>query len=233
MHDVPAAKRRTAGKGPSAPVRAERRPERGKGADSTFFMAGAANPEQFPAAAPQIAVAGRSNVGKSSLLNRLVGRHGLARVSKTPGRTQQINFFSVAGQWVLVDLPGYGFARVPRAVQQRWQTLVEAYLTRSRALRGAVVLVDVRRGVEPDDALLLEFLRRQQIPVVLVVTKIDKLPRGQRRFRVQDTVRAHPKLTVVACSAITGDGIAELRAAVRNLLRDADGPEHSSGEATE
>ena len=219
MIAVPAAKRRAAGPGRPAAGPAGRGAARGKGLYEACFIAAAATPERFPpASAPEIAVAGRSNVGKSSLLNRLVGRHRLARVSKTPGRTQQINFFSVAGQWVLVDLPGYGFARVPRAVRQRWQGLVEAYLTRRPTLRGAVVLVDVRRGVEPDDVLLLDFLRRREIPAVVAVTKIDKLARGPRRLQVEAVARACPELPVMPCSAVTGEGIAELRAALRDVL---------------
>ena len=134
-----------------------------------------------PPTLPEVAFAGRSNVGKSSLLNRLVGRRGLARVSKTPGRTQQINFFAVDERLLLVDLPGYGFARVPLAVKEQWRGLVEGYLRAGGTLRGVVVLVDVRRGVEPDDdAAARRSSRRTASPALLVATKIDKLGRGER-----------------------------------------------------
>ena len=119
---------------------------------------------------PEIAFAGRSNVGKSSLLNRLVGHHGLARVSKTPGRTQQINFFSIDDQLTFVDLPGYGFARVPAHVQQQWKDLVEGYLTRRPNLIAVAVIVDLRRGVESDDNQLIAYLHAQRVPVLLIAT---------------------------------------------------------------
>src|SRR5207249_1110622 len=124
---------------------------------SARFLAGAADPTQLPKLGyPEIAFAGRSNVGKSSLLNRLVGQRGLARVSKTPGRTQQINFFLIDEQLVFADLPGYGFARVPAGVQQQWKRLVEAYLTQRRQLCAVVLLVDLRRGIQAEDAMLLD-----------------------------------------------------------------------------
>ncbi|OFV88072.1 MAG: ribosome biogenesis GTP-binding protein YsxC, partial [Acidobacteria bacterium RBG_16_68_9] len=157
---------------------------------------------------------------KSLLLNRLVARHGLARVSKTPGRTQQVNFFSIGGNWLLVDLPGYGFARAPRAVQAMWQRLVEAYLTSRRTVCGVVVLVDLRRGIEADDTLLLGFLRRQGIPALLVATKIDKLRRSARRLQLHKMGSTEPGVPIIGCSALTGEGIPELRAALLHLLTD-------------
>lgn len=183
------------------------------------FVAGAARIDRLPPPAlPEIAFAGRSNVGKSSLLNRLVGRRALARVSKTPGRTQQINFFAVDGQMLFVDLPGYGFARVPLAVKDQWRTLVEGYLTGKRPLRGVVVLIDVRRGIEVDDAGLLDFLGARDIPALLVVTKIDKLPRGARLRRLAELREQCPDAELIAFSAVSGDGTAELWSAVRELV---------------
>jgi GTP-binding protein len=183
------------------------------------FVAGVDRLDRLPApTAPEIAFAGRSNVGKSSLLNRLVGRRALARVSKTPGRTQQINFFSVDENVLLVDLPGYGFARVPLAIKDHWRTLVEGYLVGRRTLRGVVVLVDVRRGLEADDQRLLTFLDAHGIAALVVVTKIDKLARGARlqaiaRVREQWPTGAPP----FACSAVSGEGTTELWDAVRKL----------------
>jgi GTP-binding protein len=176
------------------------------------FLAGAADPRQLPKLDyPEIAFAGRSNVGKSSLLNRLVGQHRLARVSKTPGRTQQINFFLIDERVIFVDLPGYGFARVPAAVQQQWKHLVEAYLTQRKNLRAVVVIVDLRRGIEADDTALLDFLRVHRLPAILVATKADKLAYGERRRRVQGFAEVVGSNTaVIVTSATSGDGVADL-----------------------
>jgi GTP-binding protein len=163
-----------------------------------------------PEQRPEIAVAGRSNVGKSSLLNRLTGRRALARVSKTPGRTQQINFFSIDDRVVLVDLPGYGFARVPLPVKDQWRRLVEGYLTRRRVLRGVLVLVDVRRGIEPDDAQLLAFLAAHRLPARVVVTKVDKLGRGARTVALARFVAAAGDAPPLPVSGVTGEGTAAL-----------------------
>jgi GTP-binding protein len=186
---------------------------------SAAFFAAAASPQQLlPPRLPEIALAGRSNVGKSSLLNRLVGRQALARVSKTPGRTQQINFFLIDDRWLLVDLPGYGFARVPGRVREQWRQVVEAYLERRRTLRGVIVIVDVRRGVEPDDTLLIDFLSRRRVPVQLAVTKIDKLARGERTRRLRQLIASHPDLNPIGCSAASGEGIADLARVVSRWL---------------
>ena len=174
------------------------------------FLAGAGDPAHVPTLGyPEIAFAGRSNVGKSSLLNRLVGQRGLARVSKTPGRTQQINFFLIDERLVFADLPGYGFARVPLGVREQWKLLVDAYLRRRPSLRAVVVIVDLRRGVEADDALLLDFLRAHHVPAILVATKADKLRYGERQRRSHAVAESRPAAVaaVVVCSARSGEGI--------------------------
>lgn len=186
------------------------------------FLAGSAEASRLPVwPQPEIAFAGRSNVGKSSLLNRLVGQRGLARVSKTPGRTQQINFFLIDDRIVFADLPGYGFARVPIAVRDGWKDLVEGYLSRRRELRAVVVLVDLRRGLEDDDMLLLDYLRAQRLPAVVVATKADKLALGQRRERARALAATLGDATpLVVCSAWSGEGVTALWS---TLLRLADG----------
>jgi GTP-binding protein len=183
------------------------------------FVAGAATPARLPPARlPEIAFAGRSNVGKSSLLNRLVGRRGLARVSKTPGRTQQINFFALDDRLLFVDLPGYGFARVPLAVKAAWQSLVEAYLVGRRTLRGVVLLVDARRGIEADDQQLLDFLAAHGIASLLVATKVDKLGRGARTRALSALRAARPGDAAIPFSAETGEGRVAVWAAIEEMV---------------
>ncbi len=185
------------------------------------FILGAARPEQFPPGrAPEVAFAGRSNVGKSSLLNRLTGRRRVARVSKTPGRTQQVNFFAVDDRLVLVDLPGYGFARVPLALRDSWRALVDDYLVRRDALRAVVVIVDARRGLEDDDVLLLDFLEAHRIRAILVATKIDKIGRSRRAARMAQIAARRPGKTLLPFSSLTGEGVEDLWRAVRAAAAD-------------
>ncbi len=179
------------------------------------FVAGAVSASRLPPTTlPEVAFAGRSNVGKSSLLNRLVGRRGLARVSKTPGRTQQINFFSVGGQLMLVDLPGYGFARVPLAVRDAWRRLVEHYLRSREQLRGVVVIVDARRGLQAEDAMLLDLLAVHHIAARLVATKVDKIRRSQRARQLSALAGERTAGPAIAFSATSGEGIGEVWEAV-------------------
>jgi GTP-binding protein len=180
------------------------------------FVVGATRPAELPPEGPpEIAFAGRSNVGKSSLLNRLLGRRSLARVSRTPGRTQQINFFAVGEALRFVDLPGYGFARVPLHVKEEWRVLVEHYLGGRKALRAVVVLIDARRGLAADDARLLDFLDAQRIASVLVATKIDKLKQSERRAALASADRDGRR--PIPFSAATGEGAAELWGVLRRL----------------
>jgi GTP-binding protein len=151
---------------------------------SIEFLKSATRPSHYPEGVlPEIAFAGRSNVGKSSLINALVQRKGLARTSNTPGRTQLINFFSVNGRFCMVDLPGYGFAKVPPAVKKKWGPMVEAYLQGREALRLVVLILDVRREPSGDDLTLLQWLQAYRIPALCVLTKTDKFSRGQAMLR--------------------------------------------------
>ena len=184
---------------------------------SAVFIAGASAPHRFPKLPhPEVAFAGRSNVGKSSLLNRLVGIHRLARVSKTPGRTQQINFFVVDDRLTFVDLPGYGFARVPLAVKQQWKPLVESYLVERTQLQMVVVLIDLRRGIEEEDVQLLDFLRAHGLRTLLVATKADKLNRSSRARSAQSLAQAAGERAeqLIVCSAESGEGVAQLWQAI-------------------
>lgn len=143
------------------------------------FIKSAAGAAGFPEdAGSEVAFVGRSNSGKSSAINRIVGHSKLARVSKTPGRTQLINFFDLEDQRRLVDLPGYGFARVPDRVKQEWQGLIEAYFESRRSLAGLFMTVDIRRGLSASDEALIDWAAGRGFPVAILLTKADKLSRG-------------------------------------------------------
>jgi len=186
------------------------------------FVAGAASPDRIPpATVPEVALAGRSNVGKSSLLNRLVGRRSLARVGKTPGRTQQINFFAIGDELMLVDLPGYGFARVPLPVKEAWRRLVESYLEGRDGLGGVVVLVDSRRGLLDEDRDLIDYLGSIEIPCCIAVTKIDKLKRSERAVQLRQLERDLPLHSFVPCSATTGEGMGGLWQRIDAMARSS------------
>lgn len=177
---------------------------------------------RLPMTLPEVAFAGRSNVGKSSLLNALVRRRAIARVSRTPGRTREINFFDVNGEFVLADLPGYGYARVSKAAHATWQPLIEAYLRHTEMLRGLVLLLDVRREPTNDDRQMLAFLAERGLPVLVAVTKIDKLTAGAAAQRVEAITTAlglDPE-QVVPFSATTGEGRDDLASALVALLRN-------------
>ena len=148
---------------------------------STEFIKSAAKPAHYPPASiPEIAFAGRSNVGKSSLINVLVNRKNLVRTSSTPGRTQLINFFDVNGKFILVDLPGYGYARVPLAVKREWGPMMVSYLSSRPTLAGVVLILDIRRVPMEEDRQMLDWLRAYDISPILVVTKCDKVSRSEK-----------------------------------------------------
>ena len=176
------------------------------------FAGAAARPgEEPPALLPEVAIAGRSNVGKSSLLNALTGGRGLARTSRTPGRTRQLNFFVVDEAIALVDLPGYGFAVGAESERRSWGPLVEGYLRTRATLRGVVVIVDVRRGLEAEEIELLGFLAELGRPAALVATKLDKLGRGE-------ATRALRRLEGVAGGAVPVIGFSARSGAGRDAL---------------
>ena len=175
-----------------------------------------------PANRPEVCFAGRSNVGKSTLINAVTGRKAIARASNTPGRTQEINYFTVGDSHYLVDLPGYGFANAPVAVVRQWQALLKQYLSGRATLRRAFVLVDARHGIKPVDKEIMALLDSSAVTFQCVLTKTDKIKAGARD-RVLDQVRgklaphpaAYPEL--ILTSAETSEGLATLRAAIAGL----------------
>ncbi len=196
-------------------------------AGATEFVAGAATVASLPpSAGPEVAFAGRSNVGKSSLINALTGRNSLARVSRTPGRTQQINFFSVGGRLVLADLPGYGFAKAPKHRIAEWSDLILRYLKGRPALRRVLVLVDSRHGLKDSDRALFDMLDEAAVSYQVVLTKIDELKPAEAEARTREIaaelsrhVAAHPD--IAATSSRTGAGIAALRAELAGFATPA------------
>jgi GTP-binding protein len=169
---------------------------------------------------PEIAFAGRSNVGKSSLLNRLVRRRAFARVSRTPGRTREINFFKVNGQFILADLPGYGYARISKERKADWKPLIEGYLKQTPVLAGVVLLLDIRREPSEDDMAMLDFLAEAELPTIIALTKVDKLTRAaavERVEAIRKSLGLEPDQTIPFSSS-TGEGRDELAEAMVGLL---------------
>ncbi len=169
---------------------------------------------------PEVAFSGRSNVGKSSLLNKLVRRRAFARVSKTPGRTREINFFGVNGAFLLVDLPGYGYARVSKERKGEWGGLIEGYLRNNANLRGVVQLLDARHDPTDDDLRMFDLLGEIGVPALVVMTKIDKLSARQRAVQLRALALrcGVEEDQMIPCSAITGEGRDDLAASLAALL---------------
>ncbi|UCD62865.1 MAG: YihA family ribosome biogenesis GTP-binding protein [Candidatus Zixiibacteriota bacterium] len=167
---------------------------------------------------PQIAFAGRSNVGKSTLLNKLTGHKRLAKVSSTPGKTRSINFYSVNDEFYFVDLPGYGYARVSRTERARWGRLLEQYLESANRLIGLIVLLDGRREINERDRELLEWMGHKELPGIAIVTKADKLNRDKINRKVKE-IESDFGLPAVPFSALTGAGKNQIQGAIFDLVR--------------
>jgi len=183
--------------------------------DATFLASSASCADLPAPGPPEIAFAGRSNVGKSSAINALLGRRRLAFTSKTPGRTQTINFFSLGEAARLVDLPGYGFARVPKAMRAQWQALVGAYIGSRSTLAGVVVIMDARHPLTPLDEQLLQFLG--DVPLLVLLSKADKLTRTEQAAAlktVQDATGGRARLF----SSVTRQGVDECRSLLEQWL---------------
>lgn len=177
-----------------------------------------------PADRLEICFAGRSNVGKSSLINALTGRKTLARTSNTPGRTQEINYFALGTDIYMVDLPGYGFAEAPKPMVARWQALLKAYLAGRATLRRAFVLIDMRHGVKAVDHEIMDLLDRAAVPFQVVLTKADKIGAATQAAtlsQVRDALQRHPAAypELVVTSSEKGEGLATLRALIATMDR--------------
>jgi GTP-binding protein len=177
---------------------------------SAEFVLSATKPDHYPPALlPEIAFAGRSNVGKSSLINALLRRKGLARTSNTPGRTQEINFFRINSQFAFIDLPGYGYAKVPENLRRNWGPMIEAYLGGRPTLRLVVLILDIRRDPSGEDCQLIEWLRFYGLNFLVVLTKIDKVSGNelrQRQRRIGEALNLPSVTPMISFSAKTGDG---------------------------
>lgn len=178
------------------------------------FMLGAARLDQLPAGGlPEVALAGRSNVGKSSLLNRLTGRRKLARISKTPGKTRELNLYRIDSKLILVDLPGYGYAKVPDAVKNKWAGLIESYLHEREELAGIVHLVDSRHAPSVDDVQMHDWIKHYDVPALIAATKADKITKSKRADSlktIRRTLDPSEETPIVMFSATTGEGATEI-----------------------
>jgi GTP-binding protein len=187
---------------------------------SAEFVISAVGSKQFPKDdKPHIAIAGRSNVGKSSLINALLHRKNLVKTSATPGKTQLINFFIINKQFYFVDLPGYGYARVPHAVTDAWAPMIEGYIKNASELQAVVVLLDARREPDARDVRLVEWLRQYNIPAIYAMTKTDKLNR-QEAQQARQTIKSELGIedTPILASAKNGQGIKELWGEINRRL---------------
>lgn len=203
---------------------------------SAAFLTSAAKPADYPSGdLPEVAFLGRSNVGKSSLINSLLNRRRLAQTSRTPGKTRTINFFEVNGTFHLVDLPGYGYARISRSLHAGWEKMLETYLSGRQSLRGAVLLVDLRHPPTKLDCQMKYWLDHYGCPTVVVATKADKVGTSRHRKHLREIreglpVKEHQLL--LTCSARTGFGKDRLWSALRSFLwEEKEGPPGKSSDA--
>lgn len=167
-------------------------------------------PEQFPEdGLPEFALAGRSNVGKSSFINRMIGRKALARISSKPGKTQQLNFYKIEEQLFFVDVPGYGYAKVSKTERAAWGKMIEKYFMGREPLKAVVLIIDLRHSPTNDDCMMYDFLKHYNIPVIVVATKADKIPKGKwdkHKKIVKETLDMDPNDPIIVFSSEKGIG---------------------------
>lgn len=177
---------------------------------SSDIVISAVRPEQYPETElPEFALAGRSNVGKSSFINRMLNRKGLARISSKPGKTQTLNFYLINEVLHFVDVPGYGYAKVSKSERAAWGKMIETYLTRREQLKAVVLIVDLRHPPTEDDVMMYDFLKHYEIPCIVIATKADKIPRGkwQKYLKVtKETLDLEASDQIVLFSSETGEG---------------------------
>lgn len=186
------------------------------------IVVSAVRPEQYPdGALPEFALAGRSNVGKSSFINKMINRKNLARTSSKPGKTQTLNFYLINEALYFVDVPGYGFAKVSKKERESWGKMMETYFTTREQLRAVVLLVDLRHPPTKDDVMMYEFLKHYEMPTIIVATKADKVPKGKwqkHRKIVRETLNIVDGDELILFSAETGQGKEEAWAALERFL---------------
>jgi len=189
---------------------------------SAEFITSAVKPSQYPPTVlPEIAFSGRSNVGKSSLINKLLNRKRLVKTSSTPGRTQLINFFSINRVFCFVDLPGYGYARVPASVKKKWGPMIEKYLLTRETLKGVALIMDIRRTPGMEELQFIDWLGSFDIPAILILTKVDKLSKTKQikqKITIAETLNVD-KDNLILFSAKTGRGKDDVWDAVKKLIR--------------
>ncbi|MEH7106656.1 MULTISPECIES: ribosome biogenesis GTP-binding protein YihA/YsxC [Bacillaceae] len=177
---------------------------------SSEIIISAVKPEQYPDSnLPEFALAGRSNVGKSSFINKMLNRKGLARISSKPGKTQTLNFFLINEELFFVDVPGYGYAKVSKTERAAWGKMIETYFTTREQLKSCVLIVDLRHPPTEDDVMMYDFLKHYEIPCIVIATKADKIPKGkwQKHLKVtKETLDLDPNDQIIVFSSETGEG---------------------------
>ncbi|MEA1853308.1 ribosome biogenesis GTP-binding protein YihA/YsxC [Cytobacillus sp. FSL W7-1323] len=189
---------------------------------SSDIVISAVKPEQYPdVELPEFALAGRSNVGKSSFINKMLNRKGLARISSKPGKTQTLNFYLINEILHFVDVPGYGYAKVSKKEREAWGKMIETYLTSRDQLRAVVLIVDLRHQPTKDDVMMYEFLKHYEIPCIIIATKADKVPKSkwQKHIKVtRETLDVDPSDSLILFSSETGKGKEEAWAVIKGLM---------------
>ncbi len=186
------------------------------------FVISAVSPKQYPEGdLPEIALAGRSNVGKSSFINKMINRKNLARTSSKPGKTQTLNFYLINEQFYFVDVPGYGYAKVSKTEREKWGQMIETYFLERSQLKGALLVVDIRHKPTSDDVIMYDWFRHYEIPVVIIATKLDKIPKGKRDKHVKElktTLNLEKNVPVIPFSSETGEGKEAAWDAIKSFL---------------
>jgi GTP-binding protein len=182
----------------------------------------AVRPDQYPEdGLPEFALAGRSNVGKSSFINRMIGRKALARISSKPGKTQTLNFYKIEEQLFFVDVPGYGYAKVSKSEREAWGKMIERYFTGRQELKAVVQIIDLRHPPTADDRMMYDFLKHYNIPCIVIATKADKIPKGKwdkHKKIVKETLEMEKSDPLIVFSSETGLGFEEVWKTIENKM---------------